>query len=222
MPRVKQALATDSRPVPDSARIDAVVFDLGKVLLDWDPRYFYRRHFAGDEAALEDFIAGVVPGTWVIEMDRGRSTAECVAERQALFPQHAELLGLWAEGWVQMLRGEIEGTAAIIRSLKARGMPLYALTNFSMETFPLAQQLCPTLRLFDDAVVSGAIGLVKPDPAIYAHAERQCGLTPERVLFIDDLAINVAAARAAGWKALQFHSPEQLHRDLKPFGLLDD
>ena len=194
--------------------IDAALFDLGKVLLDWDPRFFYARHFAGDPDGLGHFVRTVVPGTWIIEMDAGKPAAQAIAERQALFPEHAELIGLWSQGWPEMLRGEIEGTAAILRELKDRGLRLYALTNFSTETYPIAQSRCPTLALFEHAVVSGEIGLTKPDPRIYAHAIEHCRLTPARTVFVDDLLVNVEAGRAAGLQAVHFTSPEQLRADL--------
>ena len=209
-----QPAASPSHP------IDSVVFDLGKVLLDWDPRYYYRRHFSGNETGMEDFLRQIVPGSWVLEMDRGKASALCIAERQQLHPQHAELIGLWSEGWRHMLKGEIAGTAALIAELKAAGLRLYALTNFSTETFPVAQQICPTLALFEDVVVSGAIGMVKPEPAIYAYTQQRCGFDPARAVFIDDMAENVAAARDAGWHALRFQSPEQLRQDLRQLGVL--
>jgi len=207
---------------PEAALFDsapeAALFDLGKVLLDWDPRYFYARHF-DDAAALEHFLAEAVPMQWIVEMDCGKPAAQAMAERQRLHPDHAPLIALWHAGWPHMLRGEIEGTARIIRELKARGTRLYALTNFSAETFPVAQAACPTLALFEHIVVSGHIGLVKPDPRIYAHAIERCALDPGRTVFIDDSAVNVAAGRAAGLHALHFVSPEQLRADLTRLGL---
>lgn len=199
--------------------IDAVVFDLGKVLLDWDPRYFYTRHFHGDTAALEHFVTHIIPPAWIGEMDAGKPAAQAIAEQQRVHPQHAALIGLWAEGWPLMLRGEIAGTAALLRELKARGLRLYALTNFSTETFPIARERCPSLALFEDIVVSGAIGLVKPDPRIYAHTSAHCRLHPQTTVFIDDMPANVAAGRAAGWQALQFTSPGALRIDLAVLGL---
>jgi 2-haloacid dehalogenase len=200
--------------------IDSVVFDLGKVLLDWDPRYYYQRHFDGDSNALEHFVTDIVASSWIATMDGGTRSTEAIAQRQSLHPQHAPLIGLWMQGWPAMLRGEIEGTAQIIRELKERGLHLYALTNFSTETFPIAQQRCPTLRLFDDIVVSGEIGLIKPDPKIYAYTRDRCRLVPSHTLFIDDMAVNVSSAREAGWLALQFVSPEALRADLTRLGLL--
>jgi len=202
--------------------VDTVVFDLGKVLLDWDPRYFYARHFRGDHAALEHFVTHIIPSAWIGEMDAGKPAAQAIAERQRLHPQHAVLIGQWTEGWPVMLRGEIPGTAAVLRELKARGLHLHALTNFSTETFPIARERCPSLALFERIVVSGDIGLIKPDPRIYAHATAHCRLNPPATVFIDDMPANVAAGRAAGWHAIQFTSPKQLKADLAALGLLHD
>ena len=113
--------------------IDTVLFDLGKVLLDWDPRYFYRTRFGGDDAAMERFLTEAVPSSWVLETDAGKPIAQAVAERSRLYPQHAGNLALWDAGWNSMLRGEIEGTAAIVSSLKTRGRRLFALTNFPLK-----------------------------------------------------------------------------------------
>ena len=199
---------------------DAVVFDLGKVLLDWDPRYFYARHFPGDPEGLEHFVRNVIAMDWIMEMDAGKPTAQAIAERQRAFPEHARLVSLWTEGWPSMLRGEIDGTARIIRELKARGIPLYALTNFSVETFPVASRRCPTLAEFSQVVMSGEVGLVKPDPRIYALTIERCRLSPQRTVFIDDSPANVAGGTAAGLRSLHFTSPEALHADLVRLGLL--
>lgn len=200
--------------------IDSIVFDLGKVLLDWDPRYFYQQHFPGDRDALEAFVRDIVPSSWIGSMDAGKPSSVAIAERQREHPGHAHLIGLWMQGWGQMLRGEIAGTAQILQELKARELRLYALTNFSMETFPVAQQRCPSLALFEDIVVSAEAGLIKPDPRIYAYTEERCRLVPGNTLFIDDLEVNVTAARRAGWHALQFVSPEALRASLSQLSLL--
>jgi 2-haloacid dehalogenase len=213
----ERANAADTKGSP---AWQAAVFDLGKVLLDWDPRYYYARHFPGDAAAMEDFLAEAVPMKWVVEMDAGKPTALAVPEQQARHPEHAALIGQWLAGWPHMLRGEIPGTAAIIRELKARGTRLYALTNFSVETFPIALAACPTLQLFEHIVVSGHLGIVKPDPRIYEHTIRRCGLDPARTLFIDDSLANVHGARDAGLHGLHFTSPERLRAEIRALGLL--
>ena len=201
-------------------KIDTVVFDLGKVLLDWDPRYYYARHFGEDSEALEFFVNEVVPSRWIVEMDAGKPAARAISERQLLHPRYAELIAHWSAGWPHMLRGEIAGTAAIIRQLKTQGVSLFALTNFSTETFPIARERCPTLALFEDIVVSGEIGMIKPDPQIFRYTVQHCGLHPQTTLFVDDLAANVSAAQDQGWHAVLFRSPEWLHSDLQSLGLM--
>ncbi len=200
--------------------IDTVLFDLGKVLLDWDPRYFYRAQFGGDDAAMEKFLTEAAPHDWIAEMDGGKPCLQAVAERSKRFPQHAAKLALWDEGWDTMLRGEIEGTARIVAELAARGNRLFALTNFSTETWPRATRRCPTLAHFEDLIVSGEHGIVKPDPRIYELAIARCRLEPAKTVFVDDLQVNVEAARACGLHALRFTSPEQLRGDLAALGVL--
>jgi len=199
--------------------MDAVLFDLGKVLLDWSPRYYYERFF-DDEAALARFLGEVVAPEWILEMDAGKPIDRAIAERQRRFPEHAALIARWKEGWPEMLRGEIAGTVAVVEALRARGRRLYALTNFSTETFPLARARCPSLALFRDIVVSGEVGLVKPDPRIYALAIERCGLDPASTVFVDDVAANVEAARAQGFHAVQFTTPERLREALRSLALL--
>lgn len=199
--------------------MDAVLFDLGKVLLDWDPRYFYRQFFA-DEAALERFAREVVAPEWILEMDAGKPAAQAIAERSRLHPEHAALIALWSRGWPTMLRGEIAGSVAILAELRERGHRLCALTNFSTETFPLARARHAFIGWFDGLVVSGEHGMTKPDPRIYRLAIERCGLDPAGTVFVDDSEANVAAGRAAGLHALQFTSPQRLRADLVALGLL--
>jgi 2-haloacid dehalogenase len=199
---------------------DAVLFDLGKVLLDWSPRYYYAQFFTQQEQALEHFLTEVVAPDWILEMDRGTPTDEAVASQCERFPNYAELIRRWPEGWPLMLRGEIPGTVEILAKLRTRGTRLYALTNFSCETWPIARERFPFLGWFQDVIVSGEVGLVKPDPRIFTLAIARCHLTPACTVFIDDLAANVAAAHSQGLHALHFVSPEKLHTDLSALGLL--
>ena len=199
--------------------MDAVLFDLGKVLLDWDPRYFYRPFF-GDERALEHFVQRVVAPEWILEMDAGKPSAQAIEERARLFPQHAALIALWPRGWPAMLRGEIAESVAILAELRERGHRLYALTNFSTETFPVARERHAFLGWFEDIVVSGEHGLVKPDPRIYRLAIERCRLEPARTVFVDDSAANVAAGAEAGLRSLHFTAPEALRAALAELGLL--
>ena len=203
-----------------SGRMDAVLFDLGKVLLDWSPRYYYERFFAGDERALEHFLGEVVAPAWIVEMDRGLPMAEAIAARQRLYPEHAELIARWREGWPEMLRGEIAGTVAVLDELASRGRRLYALTNFSHETWPVARARFEFLGRFEDVVVSGEVGLVKPDPRIYRLAIERCRLDAARTVFVDDMAVNVEAARGEGLHAVHFTTPERLRDELVRLGAL--
>jgi len=200
--------------------VDAVLFDLGKVLLDWSPRYYYERFFAGDEGALARFLDEVVAPEWILEMDRGRPMDEAIAARQRLYPEHAELIARWREGWPEMLRGEIAGTVEILEELATRGRRLYALTNFSHETWPVARQRFGFLERFEQVVVSGEVGLVKPDPRIYRLAIERCRLEPARTVFVDDMPANAEAARAEGLQAVHFTTPERLREDLLKLGAL--
>jgi 2-haloacid dehalogenase len=200
--------------------MDAVLFDLGKVLLDWSPRYYYARFFPDDERSLAHFLDEVVPPAWILEMDRGVTMAEAIAARQRLYPAHADLIGRWGEGWPEMLRGEIAGTVAVLDELAARGRRLYALTNFSHETWPVARARFDFLGRFEDVVVSGEVGLVKPDPRIYRLAIERCRLDPARTVFVDDLPVNVEAARAEGLHGVHFTTSERLRADLVKLGAL--
>jgi 2-haloacid dehalogenase len=197
-----------------------VLFDLGGVLIDWNPRYLYRPLFGDDEAAMEDFLARICPPEWNHQLDEGKPFAQAVAERQRLFPEHAPLIALWHHGWPQMLRDEIGETVAILRELRERGRRLFALTNWSAETFPIARARFPFLGWFEDIVVSGEVGLAKPDPRIFELTIRRTGLDPAATLFTDDSPRNIEAARASGLHAELFRDPAGLRATLRAVGLL--
>jgi 2-haloacid dehalogenase len=199
---------------------DTILFDLGGVLIDWNPRYLYRPLFGGDDAALEDFLARVCPPEWNLEMDAGRPFADAVAERQRLFPEHAERIALWHTGWPQMLRDQIPETVELLAALRDRGHRLLALTNWSAETFPIARQRFAFLDWFEDIVVSGEVNLAKPDPRIFELTVRRTGLEPGQTLYIDDSAGNVAAARTLGFRTHHFQSPAGLRAELDRHSLL--
>jgi 2-haloacid dehalogenase len=200
--------------------MDAVLFDLGGVLIDWNPRYLYRPHFPDNDAAMEHFLEHVCAGEWNHEIDAGKPFADAVAERQRRFPDHAELIALWQSGWETMLGDAIDDTVAILRELRARGLRLYALTNWSYETFPVARRRFDFLNWFEDIVISGEVKLAKPDPRIFELARTRCGLTPGSTVYIDDAPRNVAAARALGFHALHFQEPARLREELTELNLL--
>lgn len=200
---------------------DTVVFDIGKVLLEWDPRHLYRR-LIPDAAAMERFLAEVCPPEWNLEQDRGRPWAEAIAERIALFPEHAALIRAFREEWHAMIPGPVPGSLEILAALRARGVPLYAITNFAADTFEESAARFPFLReAFRDVVVSGREGLVKPDPAIYRLLlARNPGLEAERCLFIDDSPANVRGAEAVGMRGHHFRDAATLAAALRGLGLL--
>ena len=197
----------------------AVVFDLGGVLIDWDPRYLYRKLLA-DEAAVEEFLATVCTPEWNAEQDRGRPFAEGVAELVERHPVHAAAITAYHERWTEMLGGDIGGTVELLAELRAAGVPLYALTNWSAETFGIARERFEFLSWFDGVLVSGEERIIKPDPAIFRLLLDRFGLDPQATFYVDDSPVNVAAARELGFDAVRFTEPERLRRDLETRGLL--
>ncbi len=200
--------------------LSTVVFDLGGVLADWDPRYLYRELFDGDEDAMEEFLATVTTSEWNHAMDAGRDRAEAVAELVAAHPGHEALIRAWVDRWQDMLGAEIAGTAAIVEQLADAGVRLLALTNWSAETFPTARELYPSFARFEGIVVSGEHGLAKPDPALYDVLVRRYDVDPGTAVYVDDKADNVHAAAALGFTGVVFSTPRQLRTDLVGLGLL--
>ncbi len=198
-----------------------VVFDLGGVLIDWNPRHLYRKMLP-EEAAVERFLAEVCSPAWNLEQDRGRSWEEAIARLTREHPDKAELIAAYRGRWLEMLGGPIDGTVEILAELRAQEVPLFALTNWSAETYPLALELYDFLGWFEAVVVSGRERLVKPDPAIFRLLCERHGLSPEALVFIDDNPKNAAAAAALGMEGIHFTSPEALRTDLTRLGLLEN
>ena len=197
-----------------------VVFDLGGVLLDWNPRHLYRKLFA-DEASMEAFLAQVCTPAWNERQDAGRPFAEAVAE---LAPKHADklhLINAWRERFSEMIPGALQGTVDILDELKARNVPVYALSNWSAETFPSQRPRFAFLGWFDGVVLSGAEGCVKPDERIFRVLLDRYDLAADEAVFIDDNPNNARAASALGMHGIHFQSPEQLRRELADLGFLD-
>ena len=196
-----------------------VVFDLGGVLLDWNPRHLYRKLFA-DEAAMEEFLGQVCTPEWNLKQDAGRPFAEAVAE---LAPRHADkvhLIHAWRDRFGEMIAGPIDDTVDILRELKSRSVPVYALSNWSAETFPGCAPRFPFLALFDGIVLSGREGCMKPDPRIFRILLERYDLRAEETVFIDDNAANAQAATALGIHGVHFRSPSQLRTELASLSLL--
>jgi len=209
-------------PSPDAAphRRSVVVFDVGGVLLEWDPRHLYRKLFNGDNDAMEHFLGSVCPVEWNEQQDAGRTFADAVAE---LLPKHADkahLIHAFGRRFDEMVPGAIEETVAILRELKRAGVPLYAVTNWSAETFPSAQKRFDFLAEFDGIVVSGEEGVIKPDPRIFRILLDRYDIPADAAVFIDDNPANADAATNLGIHGIHFRSAAELRRELVALGLL--
>jgi 2-haloacid dehalogenase len=199
-----------------------VVFDLGGVLIDWNPRYLFRKLFGADEDGMERFLTEICTTEWNLAQDAGRSWAEGKALLQARHPAQAELIEAYHRRWDEMVSGSIAGSVAILAELKGARVPVYGLTNFSRETFPLARRRFDFLDWFDGIVVSGEVNLVKPDPRIYQLLFDRFGLTAAESIFIDDNAGNTATAARLGMHAIHFTDPSALRGELAALGLLPE
>lgn len=199
-------------------RIEAVVFDVGKVIVEWDLALLYR-DLIPDPAERDWFVATVVTPEWHFQHDAGRPLAEMVRERQAEYPEHAALIAHYAANFNQSIPGPVSGTLQIIETLDAAGVPLFAITNFGADLWRHFRPEWPVLDRFRDIVVSGEEKIAKPDPAIYHLAAQRFGFTPAALLFIDDSLANVEAARALGWNAHHFRDALSLREALREFGL---
>lgn len=196
-----------------------IVFDFGGVLVDWNPHHLYDKYFGSREKA-EWFLNNICLYSWNLQMDGGKPFAEGVAELQAEHPEWSEAIAIYHTRWIEMMNGEIEGMASVIRRLKMAGYGVYGLTNWSAETFPMIRDTYPVFQEFDGIVVSGEEHLLKPDAAIYKCLLERYALQAEESLFVDDNADNVVGARNVGMKAIQFTSAVELERELKDvFGL---
>lgn len=181
----------------------AVVFDVGHVLYDWDPRFLYEK-LIPEADRLDWFLAHVVTREWHFQHDAGRPFAETSAELIALYPGETDLIRAYGPRWLETIPGPIPGSLPLVERLAEAGVPLFGITNFSAEFWAMFRPTAPVFDHFRDIVVSGAERLVKPDPAIYALARRRFGLEDGEALFIDDNPANVEAARNAGWHAHRF------------------
>ncbi|HXP02630.1 MAG TPA: HAD family phosphatase [Stellaceae bacterium] len=199
---------------------DIVIFDLGGVLIEWDPRHLYRKLFASDEAAMEHFLATVCTHEWNRGQDAGRSFAEGARLLKAEHPDKAELIDAYGARFDEMMPGPVAGSVAILTELRERGTPLYALTNFSAETYPPAFARFEFLRWFRGVVVSGDVKAIKPDPEIFHALLDTYAIDPHRAVFIDDVPINAHAAKALGIHGIHFTTPDALRAELVALGLL--
>ena len=198
---------------------DIVIFDLGGVLLDWNPRHLYRKLFA-DEAEMEWFLAEICSPAWHAPHDRGVSTAASCAELAASHPRFSELIWAWWSRSEEMVGGIDAGSVEVLRAVRETGMPCYALTNMEAETYPLRLTRFPFLGWFDGTVVSGREGVAKPEPAAFMRLLDRFGLNPRTTLMIDDTKENLESAGTLGMQTALFRSSGQLRTELEAAGVL--
>jgi 2-haloacid dehalogenase len=199
--------------------VTTVVFDVGRVLFQWDLRFLFGKLIA-DPGKLEAFVTTVVTPDWHYQVDAGRDLAEVVAERIAEFPEHEDLIRAYAARFLETIPGPVPGSIELVEALHARGVPLFAITNFGAEFWARFRPLHPVFDRFGNIVVSGDEKRAKPGAEIYALAERRFATAPGAMLFVDDTLANVDAARARGWHGHHFTDAAGLERDLRGRGLL--
>ena len=196
-----------------------VVFDIGNVLLRWDRRNLFRKRF-DDEARMEHFLATALNMDFVAHTDIAPDFGGAVEARAKAFPEFADELRLFHERWIETIGGPIEENVALLRRLKAAGRPVHALSNFAAETFALVEAKYDFLSGFDTRVISGHVGVVKPDPRIYEILFERVGRRPNELLFVDDSIANVRASEAAGMPAIHFRPGVDLESELRRRGAL--
>jgi 2-haloacid dehalogenase len=196
-----------------------VLFDLGGVFIDWDPRHLYRSVFE-DEAEREHFLRHVCGPAFNHSLDGGVRFAAAIARATAAHPHYATQIAQYQTGWNSMCAGLIDGMERTLDELQELEVPVFALTNWSAETWPRGVRLFPLLSRFEGVVVSGQEGVCKPEPAIYRIAIERFGLTPGRTVFVDDNAANVAAAQALGFVGHLFEGCAPLRQALGRWDLL--
>jgi 2-haloacid dehalogenase len=201
------------------ARGYVVVFDLGGVLIDWNPRHLYRKLFQ-HEGEMEDFLANVCTAQWNLQQDAGRSFREACTTLKLEHPDKAGMIDAWFERFDEMMAGPIAGTVEILAELREKECPVYALSNWSAETFPFAERRFEFLQWFRAIFLSAAVSLVKPDPRIFINFCEKFDLRPEEIVYVDDLQHNVQAARTVGMHAIRFSDPAALRQELVQLGLL--
>ncbi len=201
-----------------SCDVAAVVFDIGGVLLDWDPRHLYRQLF-DDPDEMADFLARICTADWHHAHDLGADTTQSCELLAREYPEYAAPIMAWAQRGEEMIAGQIDGTVAVLAELRAAGLPCFALSNMEADTYPVRRDRFAFMRWFDGAVISGIEGVAKPDQRIFEIMVSRHDLDPRRTVFIDDSPANVAAARALGFRAIRFVSPEELRNELRRLGV---
>ena len=203
-----------------TTNIQAIIFDYGNVLIEWNPRYVYQRYFPDDPQGMEEFFKEINFMDWNALQDKGRSFAEGVAKLSRQFPHHAHLIQAYHEHWIDSIGEAYWGTVDIMRELKQKGYSIYGLSNWSAETFPSVREKYNFFDLFDDMVISGLVGSVKPEPEIFHILLEKIGKPAQECLFIDDSLPNIQQANTMGFATIHFQNPEHLREELQQLHLL--
>lgn len=198
----------------------AIIFDLGGVLIDWNPRYLYRKIFGDDASGMEHFLENICTPAWNARQDAGRPFKEATDELVAAYPEHEECIRAYFARWAEMVDDALWDSVSILKALKDKGYPIHALSNWSAETFPLVRHRFEFFDWFETILLSGEEKLVKPDREIFDLMLQRIGRKAEECLFIDDMPANVAAARALGFHAVPFTTAERLKADLSQLELI--
>jgi 2-haloacid dehalogenase len=199
-------------------KLAAVVFDIGNVLLRWDPRNLYRKVFA-ETAKMEWFLNNICDGPWNLEQDLGRTWKEAITERILRFPEWEAEIRAYDERWLETLDGEITENVQLLKDLKRAGIRIYAISNFSREKWEIAKACFSFTTLLDGIIISGDVRLVKPDPRIFQLFLDRYGLTAHDCIFIDDSKANVSAALQLGMMGVHYHEPMDLAHRLREQGV---
>ncbi|WP_333711995.1 HAD family hydrolase [Yoonia sp.] len=198
--------------------IKAVVFDIGNVLIEWQPERFFDSVIGADRRRA--MFATIDLHGMNDRVDRGETFYDVIVETAARYPDWHDEVMIWHDRWIEMAAPEIPHSVRLLRALRAKGVPVFALTNFGIQTFEIAEPVYPFLTEFDRRYVSGHMGVIKPEPTIYEMVEADCGLPPESLLFADDRIDNLHAAAARGWRTHLFDGPQGWADRLVTEGLL--
>lgn len=201
------------------ARISAVILDLGGVVVEWNPRHLYRKIFGERTDQMEWFLSNVCSTDWNEQQDAGRPLDTATSDLVSRHPEWEMEIRAYYGRWIEMIAGRIPGTADIMMRLSRSRYPLFALSNWSVETFPLVQHKFEELSLFKRIFLSGNYGAAKPDPKFYRAALQEIDVPIDQLVFVDDNTRNVGAAKAIGLESLVFTSSTRLERDLKEMGV---
>ena len=200
-------------------RPEAVVFDIGNVLIEWQPERFFDRVIGPDRRRA--MFAAIDLHGMNDRVDRGETFHEVIAETAVAFPEWRNEIMLWHDRWIDMASPAIDHSVRLMAVLQAKGVPVFSLTNFGIQTYVIAAESYPFLNAFDRDFISGHLGVIKPDQGIYEALERSSGVAPDRLLFTDDRQDNIAAAAARGWRTHHFEGPQGWADRLVAEGLLN-